>query len=64
VNTLFINFSQKSFTKKTDEDEKKLSGNLQLARYVSLEEFNDWLYQCQRKDVGMQIEKKTITISK
>ena len=63
-NTLYIIFSQEPFTKKTDEDGHMLSSNLMLARNIDIDEFKDWLYQCQRKDVGMQVEKKTITISK
>ncbi len=63
-NTLYIIFSQKPFTKKTDEDGRMLSSNLMLARNVDLDEFEDWLYKCQRQDVQMRVEKKTITIKK
>ena len=63
-NTLYIIFSQEPFTKKTDEDGHMLSSNLMLARNIDIDEFKDWLYQCQRKDVQMRVEKKTITITK
>lgn len=64
VNTLYIIFSQKPFTKKTDEEGNKISEKLQLARNVDIDEFKDWLFKCQRQDVQMRVEKKSITINK
>ena len=64
VNTVYVIFSQKPFTKKTDNDGIKIQDNLYFARNVDLDDFEDWLYKCQKQDVGMKVEKKEITISK
>ena len=64
VNTLYIIFSKKPFTKKTDEDGKIAGENLIFARNVNLEDFKEWLYECQRHDAEMRVERKTITIMK
>lgn len=64
VNTVYVVFSQQPFTKRTDSDGNRISDGLVMARNISLDDFEDWLYQCQRKDVGMRVEKKNITITK
>lgn len=62
-NTVYVVFSQQPFTKKADTDGSPIADNLVMPRNVSLDDFEDWLYQCQRKDAGMRVEKKTITIT-
>ena len=62
-NTLYIVFSQKPFTKKVDNDGSAIKNNLVLARNVAIDDFEDWLYKCQRQDIQMRVEKKSIVIT-
>ncbi len=63
-NTVYIIFSQKPFTKKTDSEGSVVRDNLVLVRNVAIEEFEDWLYKCQRQDEQLRVEKKPILITK
>lgn len=64
VNDFYIVFSKNLFTKVPDNAGSSIGEDMNLIRNVDLKKFNDWLYECQKRDVLMQVERTTITISK
>lgn len=64
INELHIIFSKNEFVKKTDNDRIPIGDKLELLRNVDRDAYENWLYDCRKRDPKMRVIKETITIGK